>query len=101
MDALKETWKQFPSAYLRLIAMGIDAYNLATRLDNLETDPYPGATGNLSLTADQRIQRKLICAKFMDGQPEISDFALRIRTIPSQKPDQPCCLLSSRPKQRI
>lgn len=71
MDALKETWKQFPSSYLRLIAMGIDAYNLATRLDNLEANSYPGATGNLSLTTDQRIQRKLICAKFIAGQPEI------------------------------
>lgn len=75
MDALKETWKQFPSAYLRLIAMGIDAYNLASRLDNLETSPYPGATGHLSLTTDQRIQRKLTCAKFTGGQPEISDFS--------------------------
>ncbi|MDO9423270.1 MAG: penicillin-binding protein activator [Methylobacter sp.] len=74
IDALQETWKQFPRAYLRLIAMGIDAYSLATRLDNLETDPYPGATGNLSLTADQRIQRELTCAKFMDGQPEITGF---------------------------
>ncbi|MCK9395961.1 MAG: penicillin-binding protein activator [Methylobacter sp.] len=72
MDALTETWKQFPSAYLRLIAMGIDAYNLATRLDNLDAAPYPGATGNLSLTADRRIKRELICAKFVAGQPEIS-----------------------------
>ncbi|MGZ8916573.1 MAG: penicillin-binding protein activator, partial [Methylobacter sp.] len=75
MDALQETWKQFPSAYLRLIAMGIDAYNLATRLSNLEIDSYPGATGNLSLTGDQRIKRKLICAKFIDGHPEVSGFA--------------------------
>jgi len=74
IDALQETWKQFPRAYLRLIAMGIDAYSLATRLDNLETDPYPGATGNLSLTTDQRIQRELTCAKFIDGQPEITGF---------------------------
>lgn len=74
MDALKETWKQFPSAYLRLIAMGIDAYNLTTRLDNLEANPYSGATGNLSLTTEQRIQRKLTCAKFTAGQPEISGF---------------------------
>lgn len=74
MDALKETWKQFPSAYLRLIAMGIDAYNLTTRLDNLETNPYSGATGNLSLTTEQRIQRKLTCAKFTAGQPEINGF---------------------------
>ncbi|MGZ8161088.1 MAG: penicillin-binding protein activator [Methylobacter sp.] len=72
MDALKETWTQFPSAYLRLIAMGIDAYNLAARLDNLENNPYPGATGNLSLTTDQRIQRELICTKFTGGQPEIT-----------------------------
>lgn len=71
MDALQETWKQFPSSYLRLIAMGIDAYNLATRLDTLEANPYPGATGNLSLTADQRIRRELICTKFTAGQPEI------------------------------
>ncbi|HEY8096348.1 MAG TPA: penicillin-binding protein activator [Methylobacter sp.] len=72
MDALKETWKQFPSSYLRLIAMGIDAYNLATRLDSLEINTYPGATGNLSLTSDQRIRRELICAKFTAGQPEIT-----------------------------
>ena len=75
MDALKETWKQFPSSYLRLIAMGIDAYNLATRLTSLETSPYPGATGNLSLTADQRIQRKLTCTKFTAGQPDLSSPA--------------------------
>ncbi len=74
MDALKETWKQFPSAYLRLIAMGIDAYHLATRLDDLAANPYPGATGKLSLTANHRIKRELTCAKFTAGQPEISDF---------------------------
>jgi len=74
MDALKETWKQFPSAYFRLIAMGIDAYNLTTRLDDLEANAYSGATGKLSLTADQRIERKLMCAKFIDGQPEVSGF---------------------------
>lgn len=72
MDALKETWTQFPSSYLRLLAMGIDAYNLATRLDTLETTPYPGATGILSLTDDQRIRRELTCTKFTDGQPELS-----------------------------
>jgi len=75
MDTLQETWKQFPNSYLRLIAMGIDAYNLATRLNSLEIEPYPGATGNLSLTDGQRIKRKLICAKFIDGQPEVSDSA--------------------------
>ncbi len=88
MDALKDTWKQFPSAYLRLIAMGIDAYNLTTRLDSLETNSYPGATGNLSLTTDQRIRRELICTKFTGGQPEIIDNYNNIAPIPDkeQKP---------------
>ena len=70
MAALAETWSQFPTSYLRLIAMGIDAYKLATRLDTLDANSYPGATGTLSLSSDQRIRRKLVCAKFSDGQPE-------------------------------
>lgn len=74
MDALKETWSQFPSSYFRLIAMGIDAYNLASRLNNLGTNQYSGATGNLSLTSDNRIKRNLVCAKFNNGQPEITGF---------------------------
>ncbi|MFA6164288.1 MAG: penicillin-binding protein activator, partial [Methylobacter sp.] len=74
MTALKETWSQFPSSYLRLFAMGIDAYNLASRLNNLETNQYPGATGNLSLTPDNRIKRNLVCAKFINGQPEVTGF---------------------------
>lgn len=90
MDALKETWKQFPSSYLRLIAMGIDAYNLTTHLDNLEANSYPGATGKLSLTTDQRIQRKLICAKFTDGEPEITDNYENAAPAPAkeQKPEK-------------
>ena len=74
MASLKETWSQFPSPYLRLIAMGIDAYNLASRLNDLETNPYPGATGNLSLTTDNRIRRNLVCARFINGQPEVTGF---------------------------
>ncbi|MFU8790262.1 MAG: penicillin-binding protein activator [Methylobacter sp.] len=70
MAALAETWSQFPSSYLRLIAMGIDAYKLATRLDTLDATPYPGATGTLSLSTDQRIRRKLLCARFVNGQPQ-------------------------------
>ncbi len=89
MDALKETWTPFPSAYLRLVAMGIDAYNLATHLGNLETDSLSGATGTLSLTTDQRIQRKLTCAKFTDGQPEIIDSGADNITPPPANKQKP------------
>ncbi len=85
MDALTETWKQFPSAYFRLIAMGIDAYNLATRLDNLEFNPYSGATGTLSLTSDQRIQRQLTCARFTAGQAEVIEAQEIIAPMPEQQ----------------
>lgn len=84
MDALKDIWKQFPSSYLRLIAMGIDAYNLATQIENLELSPYPGATGILSLTADQRIQRRLTCATFKGGQPEVGDEYQRTAPTPEK-----------------
>jgi outer membrane PBP1 activator LpoA protein len=84
MDALKDTWQQFPITYLRLIAMGIDAYNLSSRLDTLDTNPYPGATGYLSLTTNQRIHRKLTCAKFSNGQAELIDNYTSTDKVPGQ-----------------
>ncbi|MGZ8241616.1 MAG: penicillin-binding protein activator [Methylobacter sp.] len=72
LDALRDIWQHFPNSYLRLIAMGIDAYNLATHLSDLDINSYPGATGSLSLTEDNRIKRKLICATFTAGLPEVT-----------------------------
>jgi outer membrane PBP1 activator LpoA protein len=80
MSALHDTWRQFPSSYLRLIAMGIDAYNLITQLDKIDVIPYTGATGTLSLMLDGRIKRELVCARFTEGRPEIMD-------IPTNSPD--------------
>ena len=74
MLAMREVWSQFPSSYLRLVAMGIDAYHLAGRLSELATTPYPGATGKLSLTGDNRIKRNLMCAKFANGLPELLGY---------------------------
>lgn len=71
IDALQDSWQQFPSIYLRLIAMGIDAYNLVPHLQKLHTFQYSGTTGNLLLTDKNRIRRHLICAKFVAGIPQI------------------------------
>jgi uncharacterized protein len=73
LQALRTTWLQFPEIYLRLIAMGIDAYNLIPHLNQLKTVPYNGATGKLMLTDENRIQRHLVCAKFNHTQPELLD----------------------------
>ncbi len=74
MSGLQDIWKPFSSAYLRLIAMGIDAFQLATRSDNLTNIHLAGATGDLSLTTDQRIRRELTCARFINGQPETGAY---------------------------
>ncbi|MGZ8201439.1 MAG: penicillin-binding protein activator [Methylosarcina sp.] len=71
MNSLSAVRQQFPGSYLRLIAMGIDAFNLTAHLENLDGQSYPGATGQLSLTKDNRIRRQLICARFTGGQPKI------------------------------
>ena len=75
MNALRDVWNKYPTTYIRLIAMGIDAYHLAAKLPTLASMPYSGATGNLILSAGNRIKRNLICAKFTKGQPEILGFA--------------------------
>lgn len=75
MMSLKDVLNQFPSSYIRLVAMGIDAFHLAGKLPRLNTTPYSGATGNLSLDTGNRIKRKLVCAKFAMGQPELIGFS--------------------------
>ncbi|WP_349432330.1 penicillin-binding protein activator [Methylomarinum sp. Ch1-1] len=73
-EALRSNWQQFPNIYLRLIALGIDAYNLVAHLDKLDTAKYQGATGNLLLNKENRITRQLICAKFKDGIAVVSGY---------------------------
>lgn len=86
MSSLQGIWRQFTSPYLRLIAMGIDAYGLIDQLNKLDISPYPGATGNLLLTFDDRIKRELVCARFVDGRPELIDTIKNLAdTIPTQE----------------
>jgi hypothetical protein len=69
-QSLQAIVQQTPENYLRLIAMGIDAYNLIPQLEQLKASPqnrYPGATGALALQAGNRIQRQLHCAQFDGG----------------------------------
>lgn len=74
MPALQASWSQFSNQYYRLVAMGIDAYYLTGQLNNLRDTPYYGATGKLSLSDNHRVKRELVCAKFINGQPEIRGF---------------------------
>lgn len=58
------------ASMFRLMAMGVDAYELAIRLSDLgELDGLRGSTGTLFLQSDGRIYRELPWAKFQNGTP--------------------------------
>ena len=64
-------WPQAAGSLGRLYAMGMDAYTLAPRLNQLKALPdtrIDGLTGQLSMSSSQRIQRQLPWAEFRDGQ---------------------------------
>lgn len=56
---------------IRLVAFGIDAYRLAQYLyrDPQGSPPFIGETGALSVSTNQRIQRRLEWAQFQGGLP--------------------------------
>ena len=68
-DALQNVWQSFPNKYFRLMALGIDSFNLISHLGILDSEYYLGATGKLLLNQENRITRQLVCAKFIKGEP--------------------------------
>lgn len=67
---IESKWPQARGSLGRLYAMGADAYLLAPRLNQLTALPetqLEGYSGTLSLTPEQRIERRLPWAEFRDG----------------------------------
>ncbi|MEW6038466.1 MAG: penicillin-binding protein activator [Pseudomonadota bacterium] len=70
--ALAAKVTQTPQDYRKLIAMGIDAYRLAGRLDELRSGGrIEGATGILTAGEGNRIRRQLSCAQFEGNTPRL------------------------------
>ena len=72
--ALQSQIQGVPDSVSRLIALGIDAYQLLGHLPQLASQTHAGASGRLSLTSDNRIARQLVCAEFKAGVPVASGF---------------------------
>ena len=72
---MQELWAELPASYLRLVPLGVDAYNLVSKLSKLRGTAYKGATGKLTLGTDNRINRELFCAEFDKGDPKLLNFA--------------------------
>jgi len=60
----------------RLVALGIDAYQLVSLVPMLASHPYEryrGETGNLRIDEQHRILRQLLWARFERGQPKLME----------------------------
>ena len=73
---INKLWTAEKSAYRKFYALGVDAYQLIPhlgQLDNQDSVYFPGETGELSLSDNGRIQRKLMWAEFSQGTPVVLD----------------------------
>jgi outer membrane PBP1 activator LpoA protein len=73
---IEALWSNSMSAFIRLYAFGADAYYLVKELGTLRAQPYAefaGLTGTLSLNENNRINRRLVWARFKKGTPRILD----------------------------
>ncbi len=74
--AMQQNWPDNNAAFLRLFALGIDAYKVIPQLGRLRMQiggKFEGETGNLYLNEHAQIQRDLAWAKFLRGKPEFLD----------------------------
>ncbi|SFU90017.1 penicillin-binding protein activator [Halomonas korlensis] len=72
-NSYRELREESDPAMFRLLAMGVDAYELARRLPQLQALPNSevfGATGTLRPGEDGRILRQLPWARFVNGVPQ-------------------------------
>jgi len=90
-ERLRASLPEMQGQYLRLYAMGIDAYRLAPRLTWMARHPgssAEGATGRLSLDGQRHVRRELTLAR-MDGvgPARLASSAAGARQIPFPAPD--------------
>ena len=75
-QTINNHWSAQTSSFRHFYALGIDTYQLIAHLPRmamLQSVTYPGTTGVLSLAKDGHIQRKLLWAKFSQGEPVLLD----------------------------
>jgi outer membrane PBP1 activator LpoA protein len=71
-DNLNRNWSQEKSQYRRLYALGIDAYRLIPEIGRLSVEKNSylyGETGDLTISTNNNVKRKLRRAQFIEGKP--------------------------------
>ncbi len=72
--SMQQNWPDNNAAFLRLFALGIDAYKIIPHLGRLRLqigENFIGETGTLSMNENAQIQRDLAWAKFLRGKPSL------------------------------
>lgn len=70
---IQTLWPKNYNALSQFYAMGIDAYQIMTQLNRMQSNTQqgiPGATGTLYLTQQHVIYRRLVWAQFKNGTPQ-------------------------------
>jgi outer membrane PBP1 activator LpoA protein len=71
---IKTVWPNTSNRYMRLFALGIDAYKIVPELNRMRRNRFTsiqGTTGILYLDISNRIQRRLLWAQFQQGIPKV------------------------------
>lgn len=72
--AIQKLWPAELQHHPRLFALGIDAYHLSQKLNQLQVFPdfsISGMTGMLRLNSSRQIERQLLWAQIVNGVPQV------------------------------
>ena len=73
---IENLWPNSAKRYMRLYALGVDAFNIIPELNRLRRNQfssYQGETGLLYIDVNNRILRRLVWAQFVAGKPRVLD----------------------------
>lgn len=73
---IEKLWPSSSKKYMRLYALGIDAFNVISELNRLRRNQfssYQGETGLLYIDVNNRLLRRLVWAQFVGGKPQVLD----------------------------
>jgi len=73
---IEQLWPDSSKRYMRLYALGIDAFNIIPELNRLRRNQfssYQGETGLLYIDVNNRLLRRLVWAQFINGKPRVFD----------------------------
>jgi outer membrane PBP1 activator LpoA protein len=87
LSNFKQLTRQQRSNSFRLVAMGIDSYQLPghlARLQNSELEALDGKTGQLYMDQLNNLHRQLIWAQMKNSRPQVIGYAPRLTSVMQQ-----------------